>query len=205
MMVLAIKDLFGKIRQRSCDGSHVVHLSYLEVYNETVRDLLCLGRPLVLGEDKQVMTLLQQGNHNRTIEPTRVNETSLRSHAILQVVVEYRVRDATTMSIVNRVGKLSLIDLAGSERALSTDQRTLRSFEGANINRSLFVDWLFQNLIMDHYSSMLQQHLFSVNCIVITLIISKYPVQACKPMHSQFQCFVIFQALKLTTSWDKIQ
>jgi len=54
VMVLAIKDLFGKIRQRSCDGSHVVHLSYLEVYNETVRDLLCPGRPLVLREDKQV-------------------------------------------------------------------------------------------------------------------------------------------------------
>jgi kinesin family protein 18/19 len=52
-------------------------------------------------------------------------------------VVEYRVRDAATMNIVNRVGKLSLIDLAGSERALATDQRTLRSLEGANINRSL--------------------------------------------------------------------
>lgn len=53
-----------------------------------------------------------------------------------QVVIEYRVRDAA-MNIVSRVGKLSLIDLAGSERALATDQRTLRSLEGANINRSL--------------------------------------------------------------------
>jgi kinesin family member 18/19 len=51
-------------------------------------------------------------------------------------MVEYRVRDAA-MNIVHRVGKLSLIDLAGSERALATDQRTLRSLEGANINRSL--------------------------------------------------------------------
>ncbi|KAI3884471.1 hypothetical protein MKX03_034811 [Papaver bracteatum] len=153
VMVLAIKDLFGKIRQRSCDGNHVVHLSYLEVYNEMVRDLLSPGRPLVLREDKQgivaagltqyraystdeVMALLQQGNKNRTTEPTRANETSSRSHAILQVVAEYRVRDAS-MNVINRVGKLSLIDLAGSERALATDQRTLRSLEGANINRSL--------------------------------------------------------------------
>ncbi|XP_038687170.1 kinesin-like protein KIN-8A isoform X2 [Tripterygium wilfordii] len=153
VMVLAIKDLFTKIRQRSGDGNHVVHLSYLEVYNETVRDLLSPGRPLVLREDKQgivaagltqyraystdeVMAMLQRGNQNRTTEPTRVNETSSRSHAILQVVVEYRVKDAS-MNIVNRVGKLSLIDLAGSERALATDQRTLRSLEGANINRSL--------------------------------------------------------------------
>lgn len=58
VMVLAIKDLFTKIRQRSCDGNHVVHLSYLEVYNETVRDLLSPGRPLVLREDKQVCFLL---------------------------------------------------------------------------------------------------------------------------------------------------
>ncbi|XP_026402479.1 kinesin-like protein KIN-8A isoform X1 [Papaver somniferum] len=153
VMVLAIKDLFAKIRQRSCDGNHVVHLSYLEVYNEMVRDLLSPGRPLVLREDKQgivaagltqyraystdeVMALLQQGNKNRTTEPTRANETSSRSHAILQVVAEYRVRHAS-MNVVNRVGKLSLIDLAGSERALATDQRTLRSLEGANINRSL--------------------------------------------------------------------
>ncbi|KAF9605086.1 hypothetical protein IFM89_013756 [Coptis chinensis] len=52
------------------------------------------------------------------------------------VVAEYRVRD-NTMNVVNRVGKLSLIDLAESEKALATDQRTLRSIEGANINRSL--------------------------------------------------------------------
>ena len=52
------------------------------------------------------------------------------------MVVEYRVRD-NSMNVVQRVGKLSLIDLAGSERALATDQRTLRSIEGANINRSL--------------------------------------------------------------------
>ncbi|KAK9106795.1 hypothetical protein Syun_022806 [Stephania yunnanensis] len=136
VMVLAIKDLFTMMRQRSYDGNHAVHLSYLEVYNETVRDLLSPGRPLVLREDKQVMSLLQQGNQNRTTEPTRVNETSSRSHAILQVVAEYQVRDSA-MSVVNQVGKLSLIDLAGSERALATDQRTLRSIEGANINRSL--------------------------------------------------------------------
>ncbi|XP_059644079.1 kinesin-like protein KIN-8A [Cornus florida] len=153
VMGLAIKDLFSKIRHRSCDGNHAVHLSYLEVYNETVRDLLSPGRPLVLREDKQgivaagltqyracstdeVMALLQQGNQNRTTEPTRVNETSSRSHAILQVVVEYRVRDASN-NVVNRMGKLSLVDLAGSERALATDQRTLRSLEGANINKSL--------------------------------------------------------------------
>lgn len=62
VMVLAIKDLFSKIRQRSFDGNHVVHLSYLEVYNETVRDLLSPGRPLVLREDKQVCSFTNIDN-----------------------------------------------------------------------------------------------------------------------------------------------
>nr|AMS24230.1 kinesin 8-IIa protein [Marsilea vestita] len=153
VMVLALKDLFNKLRQRCREGDYVVRLSYLEVYNESVRDLLSPGRPLVLREDSkqgiiaagltqytaysadEVMSLLHQGNQNRTTEPTRVNETSSRSHAILQVVVEYKVRNDS--HYVCRTGKLSLIDLAGSERALATDQRTIRSLEGANINRSL--------------------------------------------------------------------
>ncbi|KAG6553178.1 hypothetical protein Mapa_005237 [Marchantia paleacea] len=153
VMVLALKDLFAKLKQRSPEGEHVVRLSYLEVYNESVRDLLSPGRPLVLREDArqgtiaagltqyqafsadEVMTLLHKGNTNRQTEPTRANETSSRSHAILQVVVEYSVQQ--DFGKATRVGKLSLIDLAGSERALATDQRTLRSVEGANINRSL--------------------------------------------------------------------
>lgn len=55
VMVLAIKDLFAKLKERSRDQKHSVCLSYLEVYNETVRDLLSPGRALVIREDvKQV-------------------------------------------------------------------------------------------------------------------------------------------------------
>ena len=49
--------------------------------------------------------------------------------------VEYKVKHDS--HYVCRTGKHSLIDLAGIERALATDQRTIRSLEGANINRSL--------------------------------------------------------------------
>ncbi|XP_024532544.1 kinesin-like protein KIN-8A [Selaginella moellendorffii] len=152
VMVLALKDLFSKLKDRSKDGDYLVSLSYLEVYNETVVDLLSPGRPLIIREDnkgittaglthyqafsaEEVMLLLQRGNQHRTTEPTRINETSSRSHAILQVTAEYKVRMET--STITRIGKLSLIDLAGSERALATDQRSLRSIEGANINKSL--------------------------------------------------------------------
>ncbi|GLJ26791.1 hypothetical protein SUGI_0522630 [Cryptomeria japonica] len=153
VMAMSIKDLFAKLEQQNCYSEPVILLSYLEIYNESVKDLLSPGRPLVLREDKQgnvsslgitqyrahstneVMDLLHQGNQNRTTESTRVNETSSRSHAILQVVVEYKVIEG--LKTATRTGKLSLVDLAGSERAAATDQRTARSVEGANINKSL--------------------------------------------------------------------
>ncbi|GAQ89427.1 Kinesin-like protein [Klebsormidium nitens] len=155
VMVLALQDLFERLAQRSTTGEErSVKLSYLEVYNETVKDLLAPGRPLVLRDGEQgitaagltqftassaveVMSLLQRGNQNRTTEATRSNETSSRSHAILQVFVECTARSPATGGRARRCGKLSLIDLAGSERALATDARTVRSLEGANINKSL--------------------------------------------------------------------
>ena len=80
--------------------------------------------------------MLKHGNLERTQEPTAANKTSSRSHAVLQITVRQRtrVRDIKTSQ---RVGKLFLIDLAGSERAANTHNRGKRMVEGAHINRSL--------------------------------------------------------------------
>lgn len=67
----------------------------------------------------EVMSLLRIGNKNRTTESTNANETSSRSHAILQVVVEFNSKYSGTETDMN-FAKLSMIDLAGSERASST-------------------------------------------------------------------------------------
>jgi len=56
-----------------------------------------------------VLDLLTEGNKRRTQEPTAANKESSRSHAVLQILVQQRETYGTTM----RVGKLSLIDLAG--------------------------------------------------------------------------------------------
>lgn len=82
------------------------------------------------------MELLFFGNKNRTQEATGANETSSRSHAILQITVEAKDK-ASGITAEILVGKLSLIDLAGSERAAKTNNRGIRMLEGANINRSL--------------------------------------------------------------------
>ena len=84
-----------------------------------------------------IMQLLKKGNRNRTQEATtNANETSSRSHAILQVQIEYKEK-ASGIDVEIKTGKLSMIDLAGSERASATQNRGIRLIEGANINRSL--------------------------------------------------------------------
>uniref|UniRef100_A0A8C6VD78 Kinesin-like protein n=1 Tax=Naja naja TaxID=35670 RepID=A0A8C6VD78_NAJNA len=153
--VQTLNDLFHAIEETSNDMEYEVSMSYLEIYNEMIRDLLnpSLGY-LDLREDakgfiqvagitevstinaKEIMQLLMKGNKQRTQEPTAANRTSSRSHAVLQVTVRQKSRIKNIMQEV-RIGRLFMIDLAGSERASQTQNRGQRMKEGAHINRSL--------------------------------------------------------------------
>ncbi|XP_036922280.1 kinesin-like protein KIF19 isoform X1 [Sturnira hondurensis] len=153
--VRTLNDLFRAIEETSNDMEYEVSMSYLEIYNEMIRDLLnpALGY-LELREDskgviqvagitevstinaKEIMQLLMKGNRQRTQEPTAANQTSSRSHAVLQVSVRQRSRVKNVLQEV-RQGRLFMIDLAGSERASQTQNRGQRMKEGAHINRSL--------------------------------------------------------------------
>jgi len=156
-MFNTLRFLFEQISdvERSESVKYTVKISMIEIYNELIKDLLepssenldlredPLKGPTVAGMAEivaksatEVMGLLHNGNKNRTQEATEANATSSRSHAILQVVVEQRDRNPGPQSSV-KIGKLSMIDLAGSERASSTNNRGQRLIEGANINRSL--------------------------------------------------------------------
>merc|ERR1740121_980138 len=129
-------------------GGSSVGVSFIEVYNEKIRDLLNPKCPVLdLRDDPvrgaciagvcevqatspaEVMQLVQQGNARRTEEKTAANPVSSRSHAVLQITVE------TELPAVGRGGrggnrrrtsKFSLIDLAGSERAANTDNSGAR-------------------------------------------------------------------------------
>lgn len=65
------------------------------------------------------------------MEPTLANEVSSRSHAVLLINVEMKEKEKIF------TGRLTMIDLAGSERAAYTNNKGLRMIEGANINKSL--------------------------------------------------------------------
>ena len=151
-------DLFQRIEDRKDDYSAQVIVTFLEIYNEEIRDLLSEpGTPtprggLQIREDKSVkvvgLTELQPrsadevkeivllGNSRRTQSPTHANETSSRSHAVLQVHVTQAPRTAS-LTEERSMGTLSIIDLAGSERAAATSNMGQRMVEGANINKSL--------------------------------------------------------------------
>ncbi|EFA81602.1 kinesin family member 10 [Heterostelium album PN500] len=149
VMVLTMRDLFEEVEKNN--NKLKISMSYLEIYNENIYDLLVNdSKPLGLREDasrqvvvadlteryptssNEVFKMLEFGNTNRKQSPTNVNKVSSRSHAILQVFI----RSANTSGNVTS-GKLSLIDLAGSERAAKTMNRGVRLVEGANINKSL--------------------------------------------------------------------
>ncbi|KAF4971233.1 hypothetical protein FZEAL_9901 [Fusarium zealandicum] len=157
IIFMTMQELFEKIGERSQDKVTELSLSYLEIYNETIRDLLVPGGSkagLMLREDsnqavtvpgltshhprdvQEVMDMIVQGNEYRTVSPTEANATSSRSHAVLQINVAQKDRNAD-VNEPHTMATLSIIDLAGSERASVTKNRGERLTEGANINKSL--------------------------------------------------------------------
>ncbi|KFW84436.1 Kinesin-like KIF19, partial [Manacus vitellinus] len=153
--IRALGDLFKGLGATAEEVDYTVSMSYLEIYNEVIRDLLNPSSGFLdLREDsrgsiqvagitevsttnaQEIMQLLLKGNKQRTQEPTAANGASSRSHAVLQVTVTRRSPRKETGEEV-RVGKLFMVDLAGSERAAQTQNRGKRMKEGAHINRSL--------------------------------------------------------------------
>lgn len=155
IMMQSIDELFNCIDKYENERDYKLKISYVEVYNENIKDLLTdREESLDLREDTvkgvcvagvteimttnvdEIMTYIRQGNRQRTKERTDANEASSRSHAVLQFTVEHKDKAHGINAEIN-IAKLSLIDLAGSERASNTNNRGLRLVEGANINKSL--------------------------------------------------------------------
>ncbi|XP_007499480.1 kinesin-like protein KIF22 [Monodelphis domestica] len=154
----ALKDLLQLTWEEGAEGrpwAFAVSMSYLEIYQEKVLDLLApASGDLVIREDRWGNILIPgltqkpiasftdfeqhflPASRNRTVGATRLNQRSSRSHAVLLVKVEQRERIAPFRQ---REGKLYLIDLAGSEDNRRTGNQGLRLKESGAINASLFV------------------------------------------------------------------
>ncbi|XP_032415555.1 kinesin-like protein KIF18A [Xiphophorus hellerii] len=154
VMYRTMKELFKRMDDAKEEKEFTVAFSYLEVYNEQIRDLLANVGPLAVREDsskgvvvqgltlhkpksaEHILEALDSGNRNRTQHPTDMNATSSRSHAVFQIYLRQQDKTASLNPNVC-IAKMSLIDLAGSERASATNAKGARLREGANINRSL--------------------------------------------------------------------
>ncbi|KAL8206873.1 UNVERIFIED_CONTAM: hypothetical protein K2H54_032855 [Gekko kuhli] len=163
ILPMAIEDVFKTI----CgvpDREFLLRISYMEIHNETIKDLLCSNirkkKPLVVREDinrsifvedlieevvvspEHVMSWLKNGEKNRHYGETKMNARSSRSHTIFRMVIESKEKSDASNSNCDgavMVSHLNLVDLAGSERASQTGTDGIRLKEGCYINRSLFI------------------------------------------------------------------
>lgn len=138
---------------RAQNMQFLVAVSYLEIYMEELRDLLKPNTTAVLElreresgvvvpnlhsvlckSADEMLHVMNKGNKNRTVGRTNMNEHSSRSHAIFMIKIE--MCETGEKSTV-KVGKLNLIDLAGSERQSKTGATAERLKEASKINRAL--------------------------------------------------------------------
>uniref|UniRef100_A0AAY4DGE6 Kinesin-like protein n=1 Tax=Denticeps clupeoides TaxID=299321 RepID=A0AAY4DGE6_9TELE len=153
----AVREVFHLVRAQESkqDGwDYSVGMSYLEIYNEKVLDLLSPGsQDLPIREDKDRNILIPGLTHttlssfsdfhthfvpaslNRTTASTKLNQRSSRSHAILLIKV---VKSQIGPPHRQQTGKLYLVDLAGSEDNRRTGNKGIRLKESGAINLSLF-------------------------------------------------------------------
>ncbi|XP_011639230.1 kinesin-like protein Klp98A isoform X2 [Pogonomyrmex barbatus] len=153
------KTLFARMAAGKESGaSYRTEVSFLEIYNERVRDLLRLdqsqshslrvrehptGGPYVqdlschlVYDYSDIQECMVRGNTHRTTASTKMNDVSSRSHAIFTITfVQAGLSEGNMPS--ETVSKVHLVDLAGSERANATGATGQRLKEGAHINKSL--------------------------------------------------------------------
>jgi centromeric protein E len=178
---MAANDVFAHVAT-DATRNYVLKTSFIEIYNEEVRDLLVcgndgMGAPLAVREDPRrgvfvnanetmvsgletLMGTLMDGERNRSVGSTAMNERSSRSHTIFRITVESRKRKAThgtdgeggpSLEPIDeeledfekpdeedeavQVSTLNLVDLAGSESVRHTGATGERQKEGGKINQ----------------------------------------------------------------------
>uniref|UniRef100_A0A4W3IDY8 Kinesin family member 4B n=1 Tax=Callorhinchus milii TaxID=7868 RepID=A0A4W3IDY8_CALMI len=148
-------EMLFRVMKEHADSVVTLKVSYLEIYNEEIIDLLVPSHdksPINIREDPkgdikivgliekvitdavEMVSSLEQGNSVRTVAATAMNSQSSRSHAIFTIIVEQRKKSDKNEVLQS---KLHLVDLAGSERQKKTKAQGNRLKEGININRGL--------------------------------------------------------------------
>jgi hypothetical protein len=162
--------LFKKLSNKYFEDDFIIKVSYIEIYNENVIDLLnsestslmiiedpnkgvyCQNiKEYVINNCLELKKIICQGNKRRTMAPTNQNKFSSRSHAILQISLERKSFNDEANNFDIYFSKFLMVDLAGSERGGL--EKGKRREEGANINKSLFTLGSCINILSDKNKS----------------------------------------------------
>jgi len=151
----SLRDIFKVIEG---DNEHEYHISvsYLEIYNEIINDLLVPGsgnlrikddptegvivaglKREVVQDFEETISLLNYGEEHRCYRETSVHEHSSRSHTIFKIYIESKKIGDDKCPVKHSC--LNLVDLAGSERLNEFDLKVETTGEAGFINKSLFV------------------------------------------------------------------
>ena len=165
--------LFEKIGSAEMESS--VKCSFIELYNEELRDLLSndesaklkiyddgarkgQGGTLVQGMEESYIQsaskgigLLREGSHRRQVAATKCNELSSRSHTVFTITVYLKKTTDAGEDFVS-AGKLNLVDLAGSENIQRSGAENKRAAEAGLINKSLLTLGRVINALVDKSS-----------------------------------------------------
>ena len=158
----AVQDMPGR--------DFILRVSYLEVYNEQIKDLLSMDpvpvriqhdpkrgtvltgvKEQVVLNTQQVLALIKSGEAHRHVGSTDMNEKSSRAHTLFKIIIE---STSTDKKEAIKVSTLYLVDLAGSESAKMTNSKGERAREAKYINQSLLtLSTIIQRLSEDRSNS----------------------------------------------------
>ena len=157
LIPLSIKEIFNSLNNKeSSISKYLVKVSYIEIYNETVNDLIDPSKKnleiresgnkgifvnnlseISVNNLEKAMQLLNKGESNRIIAETKLNEKSSRSHTIFKINIEFYMKEKNNNKEKKYNSQLNLVDLAGSENVSKAKCEGIRIKEGGNINKSL--------------------------------------------------------------------
>lgn len=147
-----VRTIFNRIETASENIEFTVKISMSEIYNERIKDLMDPSKDnlkiheekgkgvyiqditeIYCSDEQEIYALMKQGNQNRAVTSTMMNDVSSRSHAMFVLTITMDNRDDGSC----KVGKLFLVDLAGSEKISKTGAQGQVLEEAKNINKSL--------------------------------------------------------------------
>ncbi|XVF55755.1 hypothetical protein PTKIN_Ptkin06aG0062300 [Pterospermum kingtungense] len=173
----AVKQIFDTLESQNAEYS--VKVTFLELYNEEITDLLApeeiskvaldekqkkqlplmedgKGGVLVRGLEEEIVTsaseiftLLERGSAKRRTAETLLNKQSSRSHSLFSITIHIKEATPEGEELI-KCGKLNLVDLAGSENISRSGARDGRAREAGEINKSLLTLGRVINALVEH-------------------------------------------------------